>query len=499
MSVGFDWEKIANISGDRDAYEKEQKRLAGYRGRNVDSLIDDIPSGYKFNESTAPEWQKKAAKKLREKHNLTEQQAGYIAENYMESNLRQLAETGHARATGLGGVYEPFQDVFDEYKKEVYFPEQKKKGVEVTGDQRAEYLQWEESYKGELKSDLAKQLVTVTNRAEAEKLINDFKTANPDLDISDVMPFDLDTRFPVAETPPTETPTPTPPGDTPVTPPGTIPGTGGVATTPEGGAVGGTPTTPAAPVYKFEMPTEWQSVSDYAQSIIDKGTPELTTESIQKQVDILEPITEASRKDLEQKQRDRWAFLFSRGGGTGVQAGKDLQAFADLEINKLNKAIEYARAEKSEDLTEFLTAQKMIQDIGTFKAQAGQFTSVQEAANYWNTISQRWDEYKTKVAQSQAQQQIGLQEKGLETQKSQFQQQLQSGWAELLKKRTWEETDWDKYANLTRETNQARIDAAGAAAGDDGNFWEDLLKGAVGGIATGWASTLKFGGKKDGK
>lgn len=147
------------------------------------------------------------------------------------------------------------------------------------------------------------------------------------------------------------------------------------------------------PEYKFEMPSEWQTVEDMAMKDVEGGRPaEFKPEDVLPWEQKLDAIYQPMKDRVKRQQSDTMAMYMPYGGVSGKTAGEDLQVFGDIESNKLSQALGYAEKGHAEALANFSLAQQKLMDIGAFKADAGTFKSKLDATNYWNKINQGWTE-----------------------------------------------------------------------------------------------------------
>ncbi len=167
-----------------------------------------------------------------------------------------------------------------------------------------------------------------------------------------------------------------------------------------------------APVYDFqkdwETNTEWQKIEELAKSKLEEKAPEMSPELVTEWEKKLDPAFQRQKDAATTNAKNVFAMLFPQGGGLTYEAGKLQKVLQDIDLEKLNKALAFADVEAGRKYStweaERATAQNQLFGIGQFKANAGQFKSSQEAANFWNTVAQDWTEksyYDTQRFQNQ--------------------------------------------------------------------------------------------------
>jgi hypothetical protein len=155
--------------------------------------------------------------------------------------------------------------------------------------------------------------------------------------------------------------------------------------------------------YKFEMPTEWQTIEDLANETLKAGQPTLTPESVTQWDETLEGIYSPIRDKLKANMADYWASLFPQGGGSGRQAVRNEESLVGLEQDKLQREIEFAQGNLANKLAEYQNAQNILQGIGQFKGQSDQFKSSQDAQTAWNNAQLQWTMAKSALDTTNAQ------------------------------------------------------------------------------------------------
>jgi len=154
--------------------------------------------------------------------------------------------------------------------------------------------------------------------------------------------------------------------------------------------------------YKFEMPTEFQTIEDQANATIAAGTPTLDPNLVSSWQTKLEEAYAPTRDKLKRNMADYWAALFPQGGGSGKQATANMGQLSDLEIDKLNRSIGFAESDMATKLAQFQNAQNILQGIGGVKVQAGQFGSAQDAATALANAQLAWQQQKAAMDQQNA-------------------------------------------------------------------------------------------------
>jgi hypothetical protein len=146
--------------------------------------------------------------------------------------------------------------------------------------------------------------------------------------------------------------------------------------------------------YKFQMPTEWQTVEDLASSTIKQGEPTLNPDLVNQWEQKLETVYSPVRDKVKKNMADYWASLFPQGGGSGKQVELNQADLADIETNKFNQSLGFAQTDLANKLAAYQDAKEKLLGIGTFKAQADQFKSSQDAVNAWQMMNLDWTKNK---------------------------------------------------------------------------------------------------------
>jgi hypothetical protein len=149
--------------------------------------------------------------------------------------------------------------------------------------------------------------------------------------------------------------------------------------------------TSETPEYQFEMPSEWQTIEDMANTTVKQGEPTLSPELVNEWEAKLETSYAPVREKVKKNMADYWASLFPQGGGSGKRAEANMAQLADFEQNKLNQSLGFAQSDLANKLATFVRAQQQLTDIGTMKANADQFKSGLDASNYWNQVNKDWN------------------------------------------------------------------------------------------------------------
>lgn len=154
--------------------------------------------------------------------------------------------------------------------------------------------------------------------------------------------------------------------------------------------------------YKFEMPTEYQTIEDQANAVLAQGTPTLDPGLVTSWQNKLEEVYSPTRDKLKRNMADYWAALFPQGGGSGKQVAANIGELNALELDKTNRAYGLAESDLATKLSAFQNAQNILSGIGGVKVQAGQFGSAQDAATAFQNAQLAWQQQKAAMDQQNA-------------------------------------------------------------------------------------------------
>lgn len=151
--------------------------------------------------------------------------------------------------------------------------------------------------------------------------------------------------------------------------------------------------------YVFEMPTEYQTIEDQANTLLAQGAPELNPDLVSQWENDLETTYAPVRDKLKRNMADYWAALFPQGGGSGKQVAANIGELNAVELDKTNRAYGLAESDLANKLAQYQNAQNILSGIGGVKVQAGQFGSAQDASTALANAQLAWQQQKAAMDQ----------------------------------------------------------------------------------------------------